>query len=197
MDFTTVRDIFVIARALGLGKAPGAIASGNSRSNWFDEGILGSFCQNGRLTLLGGLGTSMLLRRDTSLILNTEAPPRVALARNGPRSMNPLDGWSQQRRLSSRVSRAGHSFGRVRSSRMEDSRVVFFDPETIAILKGVLDDAWSLLPPGQTNLTRSLIAERILKAARDGERDPVRLRARAIADSVEGGPQAATAHADP
>ena len=70
---------------------------------------------------------------------------------------------------------------------MEDSRVAFFDPETIAILKGVLDDAWSRLPPGQTNVTRSLIAERILKAARDGERDPVRLRARAITDSVEDG----------
>jgi hypothetical protein len=33
-----------------------------------------------------------------------------------------------------------------------------------------------------TDVTRSLLAERILKAARDGERDPVRLRIRAIAD---------------
>jgi hypothetical protein len=65
---------------------------------------------------------------------------------------------------------------------MEDTRVVFFDPETISILRGVLDDAWSRLPPDQTNVTRSLLAERILKAARDGERDPVRLRAYAITD---------------
>jgi hypothetical protein len=65
---------------------------------------------------------------------------------------------------------------------MEDTRVVFFDPETISILRGVLDDAWSRLPPDQTNVTRSLLAERILKAARDGERDPVRLRTCAITD---------------
>jgi hypothetical protein len=68
---------------------------------------------------------------------------------------------------------------------MEDTRVVFFDPETVAMLRDVLDDAWSRLPAGQTNVTRSLLAERILKAARNGERDPVRLRTGAIADSVE------------
>jgi hypothetical protein len=68
---------------------------------------------------------------------------------------------------------------------MEGTRVVFFDPETIAMLRGVLDDAWSRLPAGQTNVTRSLLAERILKAARNGERDPVRLRTGAIADGVE------------
>jgi hypothetical protein len=68
---------------------------------------------------------------------------------------------------------------------MEDTRVVFFDPETVAMLRDVLDDAWSRLPAGQTNVTRSLLAERILKAARNGERDPVRLRTGAIADGVE------------
>jgi hypothetical protein len=52
---------------------------------------------------------------------------------------------------------------------MEGTRDAFFDPETIAILKAVLDEAWSCLPAGQTNVTRSLLAERILKAARDGE----------------------------
>ena len=67
---------------------------------------------------------------------------------------------------------------------MEDTRVVFFDPETIAMLRGVLDDAWSCLPAGQTNVTRSLLAERILKAAKNGERDPVRLRTRAITDGI-------------
>jgi hypothetical protein len=70
---------------------------------------------------------------------------------------------------------------------MECTRVVFFDPETIAMLRGVLDDAWSRLPAGQTNVTRSLLAERILKAARDGERDPSRLRARAVTDGIEAG----------
>ena len=63
---------------------------------------------------------------------------------------------------------------------MEGERAPFFDPETVAILRSVLDDAWSRLPTGQTKVTRSLLAERILKAARDGERDPALLRARAI-----------------
>jgi hypothetical protein len=40
-----------------------------------------------------------------------------------------------------------------------------------------------VLPAGhQTNLTRSLLAERNLKAARDGERDPDRLRTHTITD---------------
>jgi hypothetical protein len=62
----------------------------------------------------------------------------------------------------------------------------FFDPETIAMLRNVLDDAWSRLPQGQTSVSRSILAERILKAARKGERDPVRLHARAV-DSIERG----------
>jgi hypothetical protein len=69
---------------------------------------------------------------------------------------------------------------------MEGTRDPFFDPETIAILKGVLDEAWSCLPAGQTAVTQSLLAERILKAARDGERDPDRLRTHAITDGNEG-----------
>jgi len=37
-----------------------------------------------------------------------------------------------------------------------------------------------------TRVTRSLLAERILKAAKDGERDPVRLRTHAITDGNQG-----------
>jgi hypothetical protein len=69
---------------------------------------------------------------------------------------------------------------------MEDTRDTLFDPDTIAILRGVLDEAWSCLPAGQTDVTRSLLAERILKAARSGERDPDRLRTHAITDGNEG-----------
>ena len=65
---------------------------------------------------------------------------------------------------------------------MEGTRVAFFDPNTVAMLRDVLDEAWSCLPAGQINVTRSLLAERILKAARDGERDPDRLRTHAITD---------------
>jgi hypothetical protein len=41
------------------------------------------------------------------------------------------------------------------------------------------------LPPAK--LTRSLLAERILNAARNGERDPFRLRDRAMTDGIEAG----------
>jgi hypothetical protein len=61
-----------------------------------------------------------------------------------------------------------------------ENKKAFFDPATITLLRGVLDDAWSHLPAGQTGVSRSLLAERILKAARDGERDPARLKARAV-----------------
>jgi hypothetical protein len=59
--------------------------------------------------------------------------------------------------------------------------LVYFDPETIALLRTSLDRAWASLPPGQQAVTsQSLLAERILRAAAQGERDPDRLRARAI-----------------
>jgi hypothetical protein len=57
-----------------------------------------------------------------------------------------------------------------------------FDPETIDLLRSVLDEAWeSLRPEEQAQASRSLIAERILELAATGERDPVRLRTRAVA----------------
>ena len=60
-----------------------------------------------------------------------------------------------------------------------------FDPETIELLQGVLDEAWaSLRPSEQAQSSRSLLAERILKLAVTGERDPSRLRMRALTDVV-------------
>jgi hypothetical protein len=64
---------------------------------------------------------------------------------------------------------------------MTSERTVFFDPPTLAMLRNVLEDAWSRLPAGQMEIDRSLLAQRILRAAKAGERDPARLRARAIA----------------
>jgi hypothetical protein len=59
--------------------------------------------------------------------------------------------------------------------------LVYFDPETVALLRTALDRAWESLPAGQQAVTsRSILAERILKAAAECERDPDRLRARAI-----------------
>jgi hypothetical protein len=66
-----------------------------------------------------------------------------------------------------------------------------FDPETLAVLRAVFDEACLALPAGQhTPSMRSTLAERILKKAGEGERDPMRLRAYALlqaASPVESG----------
>ena len=52
-----------------------------------------------------------------------------------------------------------------------------FGPETIALMRRVLDEAWESLSPNAQALTsKTFIAERILKLAAGGERDPTRLR---------------------
>jgi hypothetical protein len=56
-----------------------------------------------------------------------------------------------------------------------------FDPDTIALLRNTLDRAWASLPASQQAvMSQAVLAERILKAAAQGERDPDRLRARAL-----------------
>lgn len=56
-----------------------------------------------------------------------------------------------------------------------------FDPETIVVLRFALDDAWSRLSDEQrSQLSKSILAERILKAAAKGERNPDRLRRSAL-----------------
>jgi hypothetical protein len=57
----------------------------------------------------------------------------------------------------------------------------YLDPETLALLKRVYDDALSTLPVSQqTSERRSQIATRILGLAAAGERDSVRLRRAAL-----------------
>jgi len=56
-----------------------------------------------------------------------------------------------------------------------------FDPETLALLTTALEDAWaSLSPEQQSRMSKSDLAKRILSLAGQGERDPIRLRARAL-----------------
>ena len=56
-----------------------------------------------------------------------------------------------------------------------------FDPDTITLLRTVLDEAWDALPPTrQARTSRTAIAQRLLALAADGERDPQRLRAAAM-----------------
>jgi len=57
-----------------------------------------------------------------------------------------------------------------------------FDPETVSLLRKTLDDAWDQLGPERRAMTsRTLLAERILKSAAKGERNPERLRDAALA----------------
>jgi hypothetical protein len=60
-----------------------------------------------------------------------------------------------------------------------------FDPETVALLKSVLDDAWASLDQEQrAHWTPNELAKRIVKLARRGERDPARLRMFALTEAV-------------
>jgi hypothetical protein len=53
---------------------------------------------------------------------------------------------------------------------------VNFDRATVALLRETLDDAWTCLRPEQrASMSKTLLAERILKSAAGGERDPERL----------------------
>jgi hypothetical protein len=58
---------------------------------------------------------------------------------------------------------------------------VYFDPETVTLLRETLDDAWACLSPElQATMQKTALAERILKSAARGERDRRRLRAAAL-----------------
>jgi hypothetical protein len=60
-----------------------------------------------------------------------------------------------------------------------------YDPETIALLRKVLDEAWAnLLPSQQAATNKGILAQRILKLAAQGERDPIRLRTNAVIEGV-------------
>jgi len=59
---------------------------------------------------------------------------------------------------------------------MSNNKPAHFDIETVLILRESLEDAWACLRPEQRATTgKTILAERILKAAAAGERDPERL----------------------
>jgi hypothetical protein len=59
---------------------------------------------------------------------------------------------------------------------MDANESAYFDLKTVALLRETVEDAWACLRPEQREtMSRSLLAERILKAAARGERDPERL----------------------
>jgi hypothetical protein len=62
-----------------------------------------------------------------------------------------------------------------------------YDPETITMLRETLDAAWGALSPEQrARSTKSRMALCLLGLAAAGERDPLRLRSRAVMDIVAG-----------
>jgi hypothetical protein len=71
--------------------------------------------------------------------------------------------------------------GQTEVAFMASNEPTYFDLETVSVLKETLEDAWGCLRPEQRiNMSRSLLAERILKAAAAGERDRERLRDAAL-----------------
>jgi hypothetical protein len=59
---------------------------------------------------------------------------------------------------------------------MDQGTPTYFDLKTVALLREVLEDAWaSLRPPQRETMSRSLLAQRILKSAAQDERDRKRL----------------------
>jgi hypothetical protein len=68
---------------------------------------------------------------------------------------------------------------------MDGNKPAYFDLETVALLREVLDDAWASLPPEQrATMLKTALAERILNAAAQGERDRERLLEAALSDSA-------------
>jgi hypothetical protein len=64
---------------------------------------------------------------------------------------------------------------------MDARETAYFDLKTVALLRETVEDAWVCLRPEQREtISRSLLAERILKAAAQGERDPQRLLGAAL-----------------
>jgi hypothetical protein len=75
--------------------------------------------------------------------------------------------------------------GVVQGGVMRQPKDGAFDPETVNLLRGVLDDAWERLSPEQQARTqKSDVALRILRLAMRGERDPVKLRMSAVTEVV-------------
>jgi hypothetical protein len=59
---------------------------------------------------------------------------------------------------------------------VDSKEPVYFDPETVSLLRETLDDAWACLHAEQRATTsKTLLAEGILKSPAKGERDPRRL----------------------
>ncbi|HEY8671608.1 MAG TPA: hypothetical protein VIL63_12250 [Terriglobales bacterium] len=65
---------------------------------------------------------------------------------------------------------------------MDGKETAYFDLQTVGLLRETLENAWACLrPEQQATMSRTLLAERILRSAAQGERDPERLLDAALA----------------
>jgi hypothetical protein len=56
-----------------------------------------------------------------------------------------------------------------------------YDPETLDVMRRALDQAWALLPEDSKNKFLKIdMADRVLRRAAAGERDPAKLQAAAL-----------------
>jgi hypothetical protein len=70
---------------------------------------------------------------------------------------------------------------------MDGKEPAYFDLKTVALLRETVEDAWiSIRPEQRVSVSRSLLAERVLKAAAQGERDRGRLLDAALGGTVAG-----------
>jgi len=68
---------------------------------------------------------------------------------------------------------------------MSDVTQTSFDLQTVALLREALEDAWATLSYRErVGATKSLLAERVLKAAARGERDRARLMEAALQSEI-------------
>ena len=75
-----------------------------------------------------------------------------------------------------------------KSSTLEESEQSYYDPSTMAMLESVVEEALeelaaktsSLVDPTRLELTRELLAHRVMARAARGERDPKRLKEHAL-----------------
>jgi hypothetical protein len=60
--------------------------------------------------------------------------------------------------------------------------MAYYSPDTLVLLRAALDEAWELLPDHlKSDVQKSALAQRILRRASEGERDPIKLRSAALA----------------
>jgi hypothetical protein len=76
--------------------------------------------------------------------------------------------------------------GHHRETPMADTRLHdMYDPQTVALFKASLIEAWvSLRPEQRARVSRSVLVAGLLRSAAAGERDPDRLRDAALAEGL-------------